>query len=201
MFNKEESNRTKKVSVANLNCKKIGKILLTLSLILMLSNSVNAEESLIVETTDCDDSKLHYFDRVFKYSQEKKYDQKMVDLYKNSTVVISGVSYPIDKLYLLFDTEKEGYNIHLISVLNGKNDILTGSEEEKYNRIAILKDTTAFINLINSDCVSIDDKKRIITITDNNKAYEIIRSWDGLIHNLVPETDAVEDKDILRGNL
>ena len=44
----------------------------------------------------------------------------------------------------------------------------------------------------------IDDRKKIILIKDKEKAQEIINNWDGMIHDKVAETDAVENKDMLR---
>ena len=47
MFNKEESNKNKRIQLGKLNIKKIGNLLLTMTLVTMLNNSVKAE------VTDC----------------------------------------------------------------------------------------------------------------------------------------------------
>ena len=193
MFNKEESNKKKKVGLGKINVKRIGNILLTMTLVTMLSTSVQAE------TTDCDHGEVEYRQRVYEYSQKKEYDENMVKIYNEYQLCIDGNIYPMDKYYITFVRENDNHNFHLMCVQSEYNDILTNSTDRyEYDSIARFRDTTAFINLLNSDGVIIDDKNGIITIIDKEKALEIVQNWDGMIHDKVSQTDAVENKDLIR---
>ena len=55
--------------------------------------------------------------------------------------------------------------------------------------------TEAFIELINSDAVLINNN--LIEIVDKVKTQNILNKWNGFIHSLVKETDAIENKQVL----
>ena len=70
--------------------------------------------------------------------------------------------------------------------------------KEQYNCFDIiqLRDTTAFIEILNSDASYFDPTNNTIKLIDESKILEIINNWNGMIHDKVPETDAVENKDL-----
>ena len=191
MFNKEKSNERKKVSVLSQNYKRAGIILLSSSLAMAFSSSANAEH------TDCDHGQVEYYRRVYYYGQERQYDRGVKRLYEEGSIRLNGELLPIKKFFLTYKSNGDNRGYHLISVLNDYTDILLKSNDKyDYDKVVRFRDTTAFINLINSDAVIINGTE--ITIIDIDKAILIIEHWDGLIHDEVVETDAVGNKDLLR---
>lgn len=192
MFNKEESNKKKRITIGKLDYQKVGKVIITSSLIMMLASPIKKE---II----CDNSEVLYLNRVYDYKMTRDYDEKIENYYNNYQIMIDGIVYPIEKFYILLDKDAINPQFHLINVKSELKDIITGSMEKyHYNKIVRLRDTTIFINLLNSDCVIIDNENKLIIIKDKEKAQEIINNWDGMIHDKVAETDAVENKDMLR---
>lgn len=192
MFNKEESNKIKRVELGKTNFKKIGNFLMTMTLLLSLSASV--KEKTVIHYR----GEIEYRQRVYEYSQEQKYDENITKIYREYQLNIDGVVSPLEKFYILYTRNVDG-NFHLINTMSEYTDILTKSmDKNDYSNVVRFRDTTAFINLIGSDSVIIDDNNKTITIVDKEKAIEIIQNWDGMIHDKVAETDAVENKDLLR---
>ena len=195
MFNKEESNKKRKIEIGKIDGKKVGKIILTSSLILMLASTINVKSNNI----GCGHEKAEYFRRVFEYKLSRTYDEKIMDFYQNYEIMIDNVAYPIEKFYILFDEDALIPQFHLINIKCEYEDILTRSMEKyDHNKVVHLRDTTAFINMLNSDAIKIDYERKLIIIIDNEKALGIINNWDGMIHEEVPETDAVDNKDMVR---
>ena len=195
MFNKEESNKIRKVEIKNpKNLKKIGYLLLTPSFSLSTSN-VKKEDPFMENHFKHEKKIIEYLSRVKKYSKTKEYDKKIVSLYKNGGIIVDKKRYPIEMFYITYTSGlREGF--HLICIGNDDTDILLGSREKyPYDNIVKLVDTTAFIDLIKSEYVKIIDTS--IEIIDKNKIKETIDKWDGYIHDKVPETDAVDNKDRL----
>ena len=173
--------------------KKIGSFVLTTALIVTLSTPVKGE------TTICHPGAHEYHQRIYEYRQDKEYNESVESLYNDSQLSIDGELYPIEKFFITISTKEDGYELHLMNIKSEYNDILIGSKDKfPYDNVIRFRDTTAFIELINSDCVLIDYEKNIITIIDKEKAIDIINKWDGMIHDKVPETDAVYDKEFLR---
>ena len=84
----------------------------------------------------------------------------------------------------------------MISTNLGYVDCLTNEaiNVEEYDMIRLV-DTTAFGNVYLNDCLEIVDNKA--TIKNMSAFNEFINNWDGMIHNLVPETDIIENKQIV----
>lgn len=192
MFDKEESNKIKKVELGKTNFKRIGNLLITMTLLLSLTTTSKEE------TTICNNYEVEYHQRVYEYGREQKYDEDISRIYHEYQLNIDGVVSPLEYFYILYTRNVDG-NFHLINVTSEYTDILTkGMDKYDYSNVVRLRDTTAFIALIGSDSVIIDDNNKTIIIVDKEKAMEIIQSWDGMIHDKVAETDAVKDKDLLR---
>ncbi len=180
------------ITVSESKLKKIGSFVLTASLIVSLSIPAKGD-------TICNPGKVEYYQRLYEYSQEKTYDEKLIEIYNNGIINIDGEEYPLRKFYITINTKVDGYDLHLMNIKSDYSDILTNSlDSYDYDRIVKFRDTTAFIELINSDCVLTDYERNIITIIDKEKALEIVKNWDGMIHNKVAETDAVFNKQIVK---
>ena len=189
----EQKERVNNLKVNESTFKKISSFILTTTLILSLNTPVKGE------VTNCNTGAYEYHQRIYEYQKDRQYDENLIRLYKDGELCIDGESYPISKFFITITTTPNGYELHLMNVRSDYNDILTNSlEVYNYDNIIKFRDTTAFIELINSDCVLIDYEKNIITIIDKEKALEIINNWDGMIHNKVPETDAVENKSFIK---
>ena len=89
MFNKEESNKKKKISIAQIDYQKVGKIFLTSSLIFMLSSQ--SKEKVI----SCGESKVLYNERVFNYKMNRNYDELIIYYYQNYQIMIKNIIYQI----------------------------------------------------------------------------------------------------------
>lgn len=159
----------------------------------------NNDES--VKITDCDLGNGVYYSRLNQYNMMKKYDARLVDIYHNYQIVIDEVVCPIEKFYITFNGDAINKDIHLINVKSKYTDILKNSiDKVDYSDVIVFRDTTAFIKLIESNAVIIDEKEKKITIIDKEKADIIVKNWDGMIHDKVLETDAVEEKNKNRFN-
>lgn len=147
-----------------------------------------------IKITNCDTEVWEYYDRVYQYSISRKYDNRIVDIYDNYQIIVDDITHPIKSFYVTFNSNSIDKDLHLISVKNECTDILTKEiEKHNYNDIVAFRDTTAFIKLIDSDAVIVNDKEKAITISDKEKANMIIKNWDGMLHDKVAETDAVEE--------
>lgn len=191
MFNKEKSNENKKISVSMTSYKKIGCFLLTTVLTTLLASQVQAE------VISCGGDKAEYLKKVADYTINNQYEKEFSELYEKSQIRIDGKLYSIDDFVITFSDTSEEHDFHLRCTSTDYTDILLGKKDNyKFNRIVYLKDTTAFVELINSDSVLIEDN--IITIIDIDKANSFIKNWDGFIHDKVAKTDAVANKDLMR---
>ena len=176
------------LSVDELKCKKC-------DLYILMRKIINIDPIKIFNQPKV----IEYYDRVRQYNHEREYDDKIKKLYFDSKVKIDGVLYPIDMFYITFKYETDNHNFHLMNIKSEYNDILINSMESyDFDGIVPFRNTTAFINLINSGFVTIDYDKNIITINNKEKVLEIINNWDGMIHNKVAETDAINNKDFLK---
>jgi hypothetical protein len=194
-------NKIANIKVDKSKVAKIGSFILTTMLIIsFVDGTYEKNTNNEVTTIGCEPKAVEYYDRLYELKKNSsKYDDVIVDLYNKGQLSINGVSYPLDKYFITINFNSEGNEYHLTSTKSDYNDILTSSlEKYEYKRIVRFRDTTAFIELINSDCVLIDYERNIITIIDVNKALEIVNNWDGTIHDKVPETDAVENKEFIR---
>lgn len=149
------------------------------------------------KVTNCDYKEDEYRKRVFEYKITKKYDKRIINMYHDYQIMIDDITYPIEKFFILFNQDDNNPMYHLMNIQSKYEDILTNSLDKYcYNKVVRLRDTTAFIDLINSDCIKNEGK--LIKIIDKKKALKIIRNWNGILHDKVAEVDAVENKNMLR---
>ncbi len=191
MFNKEESMKDRKVKLNSKSVsKRIKHLLLTTSFLVMLGSTVDTRAADIIS---CGSERIKYFERRDEYYMTHKYDQKIVDLYDSGTIIIDGNVYSLDNFYIKFNTKKEDFDLHLICIGSGYTDILTKSTEKyEHNGVAKFIDTTAFIELIESECVLINDN--CITVLDKESFLNMIKNWDGKLHDKTSDTEAISNK-------
>lgn len=197
MFKKEESSKVAKVAInKKLNLKKIGAYLITLTLLNMYAIPAKADDSL-KNHFDFENSKMSYYDRLEKLSKEGSYNQNITNLYHYGQLLIDQQLYPIDKFYVAYKQVNEGYEFHLMCIGSGYKDILNKSlEDYDFDGVIKLRDTTVFIELIEHPDMVIDYANNIIVVK-NDILQDMITNWDGMIHDRVSDTDAIEHKDIL----
>ena len=138
-----------------------------------------------------------YHLRMFKNMEEKQYDKTLVNLYNNGKIVFEDKTYEIYDFYIKYNYLNGTFEKHLICSKEDYSDILLKTKEN-YNCRGIiqLRNTTAFIDILNSNASYFDSKNNSIKLIDEDKILEIINNWDGMIHDKVPETDAIENKDL-----
>ena len=143
------------------------------------------------------DKYTDYHLRMFKNMEEKQYDKGIVNLYKKGKIVFEDKTYEIYDFYINYNFSEGLLERHFTCSKEDYSDILLKSKEQ-YNCFDIiqLRDTTAFIEILNSDASYFDPTNNTIKLIDESKILEIINNWNGMIHDKVPETDAVENKDL-----
>ena len=136
---------------------------------------------------------------VRKLLKTKKYDAKIIKYHDKGKIIIDDKEYNVRDFYLYYKYVNNKLESHLLCVKEPYTDILLQSNEEYNCKESIqFRQTTAFINLLDSDAVLLNYGKNLTTIIDKDKAIEIINAWDGMIHDKVPLTDAIEEKNLLR---
>ena len=199
MFNKEESSKyIKGILNKNILFNKIGTDLVTSSNI-SLSKLEKKNKDFLDSHVKYEGQKIAYFNKVFEY-QKKEYDEKIVDMYNNGIVEIDGVEYPLNDFFIKYNLGNK-VELHLVCTGNEYTDMLTNSKKSyEYSGMIKFKDTTSFIDLLSSNAVLIINNK--IVINNKDEVLKIINNWNGIIHSLVPKTDAIMNKQVfLRGEV
>ena len=132
-----------------------------------------------------------YINKKHEYSAKKQYNPKIVNLYKNGLLVVNGEEYPLKELFIVFDDEKN--NFHLKSKYESLN-----KDNSDYNKAIKLIDTTAFINLINTDGVTTNNNKLILNNIE--LLHNAIINWNGYLHSEIEETDVIPNKRMIKGD-
>lgn len=160
-------------------------VLLSHSLVEIMNNKYYDKEW--EEKMDYQNNKIIYLNQASINNMRKEYNPKITNLYYNGKIVIDNTEYELKDFFIVFDAELNNYHIKCINK-NFKN------EEINYNKAVKFIDTTAFINLLNSN--EIKDNK--IIIPDNNTLNNTINNWDGYLHSEVKETDAIINKKMIK---
>ncbi len=184
MFNKEESNKIKKIEMKNIQYRKIGYVLITINFLLLLSK-FNIGEKDLAKHFAYENEKKAYYERLFDLEQEKEYSELIQDLYHHGKLLINDHDYLINDFYI--KCEKDNNKYHLVYINSEYTDFLNKSTDNYiYEDIFKFKDTTAFINLINTSPVS-----ELTIETTKDKLNDIINNWNHKLHHEVPEMDAI----------
>ena len=198
MFDKNESKKYVKCKInGDIKVKRIGNNCYTNSFVVFENNN-EKQRRIQKDHFDYEKKKIDYLERVID-NKTKEYDKNIINLYNNGIIVIDGNEYPLKKFFIKYDLGSNDVILHLTCINSNFTDILTNSNGDyQYNGVVRFRDTECFISLINSDAVSIDENR--IVIINKEKSLNIINEWNGMLHSLVPETDAIEKKQIFVRN-
>ena len=214
-FNREKSKQfTMLVCNEKKKVEKFGEIVLTAFGVLLLlfgttptvNNSVkridNVGEGLVV-INEYDKARAEYLDRLYRYREEFT-DKKLLDFYKNGKLIVNyngnQIESNIKALYLRYGYINNNKFIFLSNVLKGRNvDFFTEENNfyaEDYSIIEF-RNTTVFEELYKKHSFQISVGNSIILNEDDTKELiSMLNAWDGKINNMVPETMAVENKQV-----
>ena len=188
MFDKD--NKVNKVEYSNNEFYKIDDILITPSFGIKLSEYQNSKKT--EEQNNYQDQITSYNKRKYENNIRKYYNPKIVNLYENGSLIIDNSEYLVKDFYIVFDDSKNIFHLKCVNQ-NFSNDNI------EYNKAVKFKDTTAFINLINSDKVIILNNR--IIINDINILNDLVSKWDGSLHNETKETDSIINKKMIRDDV
>ena len=189
MFNKEESKRNSACKIADkINFKRIGTIILTMTLLSSLNN-VKAENQ------GYHDAMNEYYDRVEQYMNEKEYNMDFFKLYHTGRFIINDMEIKKDRVFIVAGYVNNELKMSLYTGKIGKIDFLTGEDIDYEDPVLIpLIQTTLFETLLNEKLIMVNDRNMTFDMTRLDEIREAINNWDGLAHSLVPETDAYTNK-------
>ena len=182
----EKNNNVKKVDYSTNEFYKIGDILITPSFGKVLEEYHNSKK--IDDEMNYQDNITSYNKRKYENNLKKNYNPKIVNLYENGSLIINNKEYLIKEFYIVYDEKK----YHLMCTNPSYEN-----KEYEYKKAVKFKDTTAFINLINSDKIILRDNR--IIINDINVLDTIVSKWDGYLHSETKETDAIINKKMIIG--
>ncbi len=183
MFNKEESNIFGNIHIKNTSFyKKNTNALITPSFAVMYNSYI--ENKNMEEQLDYEAKKTTYINRKSEFGIKKQYNQKIVDLYQSGRIIIDKKEYLLKDLFIVYKNSKE-YNLLNIKV----------QHDYEYTHAVKFIDTTAFINLINSSEVIVNDNT---VYTNTDTLNNLVKNWDGYLHDQVNVTDAISDKKVVR---
>ena len=182
----EKNNNVKKVDYSTNKFYKVGDVLITQSFGIVLEEYHNNKK--IDDEIKYQDQITSYNKRKYENNIRKNYNPKIVNLYENGSLIINNKEYLIKEFYIVFD-ENNKFSLMCTNQSYENN-------ESKYTKAVKFKDTTAFINLINSDNVLIRDNR--IIINDINVLNNIVNKWDGYLHSETKETDSIINKIMIK---
>lgn len=191
MFNKEESNKNRECKIiSKINTKRIGTIILTMTLMSSLNN-VKAEDI----DYDYHEKMYSYYERVENYMETRDYDLNFAKLYYTGRFIINDKEIEKDRVFIVAGIENNELKMSLYTAKIGKIDFLSGKEiNYEKPRLIPLRDTTLFKTLLDNKLLIVEDRNMYFDMERVEEIYEAINNWDGMAHSLVPETDAYEDK-------
>ena len=216
-FNREKSrqftllecNQKKKI-------EKFGKLILTsFGIVLILfgrsldnnvsiNNSNNSEKTQIV-ISDYDIQRGQYLDRVHQYREEFD-DNNLLDFYKNGKLVVNYngkvIESNVKALYLRYGYINNNKFLFLSNVLKGRNvDFFTGVDNYYAEECSIIefRNTSVFEKLYEKYSPQIVNNVMTLNEEETKELISMISLWDGKINDMVPETKAVENKQVSGG--
>ena len=181
MFSKE-NNIKKIIEIKHGNLYKYNNLLLTPSLEDMISNyQINKK---MEEKNTYQNNITSYIERKHELNIKKQYNPVIVNLYENGSIIINNNEYKLKEFYIVFNN-----NDYHIKCTNPNYQ----NKDYEYNKAVKFIDTTAFIDLINTNII----QNNKIIINDINILEEIIKKWDGYLHDKTKETDAIINKKMI----
>jgi len=167
------------------------------------NNNGDSSSNIKVVVSDYDRARAKYLEKVHEY-RDNFDDRGLLDFYKNGKLIVNyngnKIESNIKALYLRYGYINNNKFIFLSNVLNGRNvDFFTGVDNyyaEDYSIIEF-RNTTVFEELYKKHSFQISVGNSIILNEEDTKELiSMLNTWDGKINNMVPETMAVENKQV-----
>ena len=181
MFNKETSSKVLKIKINNKDFyKQYNNIYITPFFVMMINKY--HEDKNMQEHLDFDKKVTNYVDKSFEYNIKKQYNNTFSKLYYSGKIIIDNESYELKDFYIVYMKNEPCF--HLMCT-NPKYS----NEKTKYNQAVKLIDTTAFISIIKNGEI-----KENTIIINKNDLLNIVNIWNGMLHDKVSITDAINNK-------
>lgn len=221
-FNREKSKQFKSLEC---NSKKkienFGKITLTsFGIIIVLFGSALLHNNLAnnqkefekpstsnyIEVSDYDIERAQYLERLHQYRDEFT-NQELYNFYKEGKIIVEyngeKIESTLKALYLRYGYNDNNKFIFLSNVLNGRNVDFFTQENNEYaeeHHITEFRNTTIFENLYNKYSSNIVDNVLTLNEEETKEFLSMISMWEGKINDMVPETMAVDNKQVWEGD-
>ena len=148
-----------------------------------------------------------YLNKVYGLREEFENDS-LLDFYQNGKLVVNyngnRIEANLKALYLRYGYNGDDKFIFLSNVINGRNVDLFTDENKSYAEdcpIIEFRNTTIFEELYNNYLNPILDNTIVLDEEETTKLITMIHEWDGKINDMVPETMAVQNKQVWEVNL
>ena len=118
------------------------------------------------------------------------YKREFVEFYRNGIIVINGIQYSVEDLYLETGIKNNKEVTMLIYYKTPNNDIITGEPKDNFTRTSmiIFKNAYCFYEIFIKYSSFIQDNILIIDESKMNYMEQQVKGFDGTIHVETPET-------------
>ena len=123
--------------------------------------------------------------RIEELKKENQYDPKILNFYKNGSLIIKGMIIPITKVNVVEDDKKNQF----IDIVD-KHFVLP--ENIVIKKITSFRDTSLF--QISVEKYKDKIKNNQIELTDEMLKELLTSKWDGKYHTLTPEAALLQEK-------
>ena len=217
-FNKEKSKDFVSIECnEKIKAEKFGNIILTsFGIVLILFGSAfisksiadtpKNDDNLSIMISEYDIERGKYLNKVHELREGFENDN-LLDFYQNGKLVMNyngeRIESNLKALYLRYGYNGDDQFIFLSNVLNGRNVDLFTNENKDYAEdypIIEFRNTTIFEELYNNYLNPILDNTIVLDEGETSKLITMIHEWDGKINDMVPETMAVQNKQVWEVN-
>ncbi len=147
------------------------------------------------------DYELQYAKKFEELRANNSVDRDLMDIYccygfKYDNKIFEGA-----RVYIAYGyDDNDNLITYIVLPRLGNYDIINAKEYKLHKtRLVQLRQTTLFIELLSKNLIVVNKDKRIIELNgDKDKINECLNKWDGKLHDLVPETFAIDDKVIIK---
>ena len=158
-----------------------------------------------IEVSDYGIARAQYLEKLHQYRDEFT-NQELYNFYKDGKIIVEYNGEKIESnlkaLYLRYGYNENNKFIFLSNVLNGRNVDFFTKEDNEYaeeHYIIEFRNTTIFENLYNKYSSNIVDNILTLNEEETKEFLSMISMWDGKINDMVPETMAVDNKQVWEG--
>ena len=202
MFDVDKSNGMRKATSAidEKYLKKVGALMVS-TMLLLSPLKAKAEEPINTGYSDFEMKQYEYIQKVMSLEKDGSFDQDLVEIYNFYDFVIDGKKINISRLYLAFGYDKNNnFIVYIVAPALGNYDVVNNCKYNlKRTSLVQLRQTTLFITLLREGLIEIDEENELLSLS--NRTDEIntaIENWDWMVHDLVPDTSAYDEKKIIK---